>query len=754
MNTIERELGALADSPDDFAYRDGTVIMQRHGSEMVLEIRSLPGLGVCVRGSAAEEQAEFVPMAIFVQRSLLKLHVLASQVARAVERAMKLRPIPYIETPGSVTIGVLTETVPEARNALAEFLKCPTPEVTGVIELMASAGQGKTILLESIALALAQEFVPNEHPTPLLLNVDLLGRYVGSVEDAIAGSLNNTYVFPSLTQRDVIYCIKRGWIALALDGFDELVARVGTRDAFIRLNDLIEQLEGSGTIIVSARESFFELYQISSAIRQFVQPRRGSYSVRALRLLPWTEVQGRIVFQSLGSESPDAELAALLRAFDGAKDIALHPFFLPRLADLWQKGERFEAIAAVGGPLARMRYVIDTFIHRETTEKWVQRDSRMPTLDIEQHSILLGVIAEEMWLSSAFRLDSEELRLAAAMALDEIGASKSVAESVTARISTHAALSARGAMHGFLHDRFFYYYLGLRLGRLIAKGDRQALLVMFSIGDLQPDVLEWAAYCLATNTEQLGSYFRILNALFTQDSDLAVVQNASSCAVRLAVQAGALSVANVVLDSMMIAGDVLRGRTLSKVTFLKCVFGQCDLKGTRLEQCTFDTCQLGDLLIDSETSFSESRFSKCIARSACDADAERTYFDPTEIRRTIAGYGGHFEVPAVQPTVALPFPNMKLVACVERVVRLSDRQTDVAIEDLYERFGEDAALVAKVGVATGVFKTVQRPTSGPKKHFVRFAVDRSLVLPGQSGPTNVKAIDEFWNQLRAHRPRA
>ena len=133
---------------------------------------------------------------------------------------------------------------------------------TQVIEIMADAGQGKTYFLEELAKDFADNYIPDKNPNPILVPVDLLGRVIASIPDAIAGTLQNKIKFPYLKQTDFIMCMRKNWIILALDGYDELVARIGLKDAFVKLNDLIQSLQNTGSIILAARSSFYTSHQI------------------------------------------------------------------------------------------------------------------------------------------------------------------------------------------------------------------------------------------------------------------------------------------------------------------------------------------------------------------------------------------------------------------------------------------------------------------------------------------------------------
>jgi len=75
------------------------------------------------------------------------------------------------------------------------------------------------------------------------------------------------------------------------------------------------------------------------------------------------------------------------------------------------------------------------------------------------------------------------------------------------------------------------------------------------------------------------------------------------------------------------------------------------------------------------------------------------------------------------------------------------------VEDMVEQYGELAGIVANVGIRTSVLKNVEKDTSGPKKTFVRFKVDRDKLLKGQANKIGDPVIDEFWQEMqkRSHR---
>ncbi len=742
MEQWDELLRELADDSSDYVREAGTVVFTRQGVEHALELREVPVHGLSVRVDGDEQQ--YTPIDTFVQHQLLGLPRLAKQILKALERSAKDRP-QFVESSAEAQIGKKTIHWPAVSKALAEILQESEPGTTRLLQLMAQAGQGKTVLLEETAANFARAYQPAPHPIPILLPVDLLGRYVGTIDDAIAGSLNNTYVFPGLTQRDVALCVRRRWLVLALDGFDELVARVGARDAFLRITELLDQLRDAGTVVISARESFFELYQITSAIRSYLQPKTGSYSTITSRLLPWTHQQGIQVFTNLGSRQPDKDLAELTAAFEGDEQIVLHPFFLTRLADLWQTGERFVDAHQQHDRLARTKYVIEKFIARESREKWITRDGT-PLLSAAEHTVVLGVVAEEMWRSGAFRLTVDELRVAAEIGLSEAKIAGDRVEEVVKRIPTHAALTSRERGVSFLHDRFLHYFLGCHLATVLARRDRPPLEQALTPREFSPTLVEWIQW----KWKQIGNDAAdVVSFLNEFGSGAAETMIASNTAMLVAALLRDHKGKTTVTKKTFIGNALIRG-AYSDVSFKECNFWNVDITGARFQRCTFTSCRFGDLRLDATTRLDGTVLDDC-AFTSMEFSGGATVFSPSEIQKELARIGAKVITATNAVDNTGPRIHPGAIQCVERFLRASERTCDVAIEDLEEE-SDEASTVANIGLRTGIFRGVSKPTSGPKRTFIRFKIDRERLLSGQLSNSGDAMIDEFWNELAKKYP--
>jgi len=747
-------LKELSDDPENFEFEGGLASLSRHGTDYLLELKTIPGAGVCVMRVNDNPQEHPTPIDLFVQQHFLELPRLARQIQRTLDAARKLRPAVFVDGPARLNQGKEEINWPHAWQGMNTFLAEAEPGSTRLVQLMAAAGQGKTVLLEELAAIAAQGYRPESFPRPLVLVVDLLGRYVGNIDDAIAGSLNNTYLFPSLTQKDVMFCIRRQWLQLALDGFDELVARIGARDAFLRISDLVDQLGGSGSIILSARESFFELYQITASIRTYLQPKVGTYATAVVTLMPWSEPQGREVFTGLRSKDPLKDLTDLISAFDNDTKLVLQPFFLTRLAELWVKGERFPGARGQPSELARTRFIIESFVGRETF-KWQDRDGNL-ILTQQQHFDLLSGLAEEMWRSGAFRLTVDELRVATEFYL---GTAEVPAPRVTlalSRIPTHGTLAAKEQRYSFIHDRFFSYFLAIRVARCLIGHDSGTLNAILEGKELPPSVIQWAVWSVRSANVDIVKIITFLQNLRGEKTDTNLSSNLANLCTGLVADYDPKT--EVVLSRLPFVGDLFSNHLFTDVSFVDCDFWHVDFKGTKFEKCRFQRCKFGDVLIDEGTSFVKTEFDSATTILSVELSGRGRFYAPTEIEGHLKKVGGIFPVrTAAVRTAAICRVNSDVALTVGRFVRASERTTDVAVEDMEEQYGDVAPAIAKAGIRTKTMKKVDKQTKGPKKTFVRFGVDRDALLQAQAIPSSDPAIEAFWVELAKryppHRPQ-
>lgn len=676
-----RVIESLADPGTGIEVEGAAALFTRRGEEQIISVVDVPGSGLCVN-----HDDNLIPFDSYVQRHILGLDGLARQISSTLEARGSERPVGFIEGPAHVQDDT-AEQIPECTSYVRAYISESLPGSTKILQLMADAGQGKTMLLEEVALQQARSYEPDPHPNPLLLPVDLLGRYVGNIEDAIAGTLNNTFVFPNLTQADVILAARQKWLSLALDGFDELVSRIGTRDAFNRINDLLDQLEGRGAVILSARKNFFELYQISVSMRTYLQPRRGAYRIATIDLQPWSHIQGERVFESLGK--PASDFYKVKDLFRNDDTIITQPFMLTRVAQLWANhDERFRGTDELAGSLssyARMDLVLRYFLDREASEKWIDADSQ-PILSTEQHYRMLGGVAEEMWRSQAFQLDREELGLSAKMALDGLVPPDAL-ELIEERVPTHAALTHRSRRYQFLNDQFFYLFLGRHLGEALLEDNSETLTEVLSAADMNPTMLEWFMVVLANSEHGFRNGMETIDRLSDQVGGQQVRVNLGSLAARIlrsADESGTDELAGVHLRNLTFLGDALKGVTLTATVFEECSFWNCDLRDAQFVECEFRSCDVGQMSTSKMTSFADSTFVDTEI-AGVEEEEGSAHFAPVQVKAYLRRKGadvGVSEGGGEDPEGEIaPSVDQEVMKALRKMVHLSMRAWEFTFED-------------------------------------------------------------------------
>jgi hypothetical protein len=95
MNEWDDVFRDLADDPDDFEKAGGTVSLRRRGDQFTFEMRIIPSVGPC----ACFPDGRSEPVEVFIQKDLLRLPYLASQICRTLDRLAERRPARFIEGP-------------------------------------------------------------------------------------------------------------------------------------------------------------------------------------------------------------------------------------------------------------------------------------------------------------------------------------------------------------------------------------------------------------------------------------------------------------------------------------------------------------------------------------------------------------------------------------------------------------------------------------------------------------------------------
>lgn len=741
MNKLEF-LKSFADSQDEFDNHGSDVFFSRHGKEYELNLSTKAGIGYVVDTCNGEMVGKTINEFIIIH--LLELPTLATQIVKSIENKNKGNNSKYIQSPATFS----QKHVVNGKDELLQRISEPEPFSTHIFRLTAEAGQGKTYLLDEIAKNLAKGFRVSDSPAPLLLPIDLLGRYVGSIDDAIAGSLNNTYNFPKLNQRDIVNCISNNWICLALDGFDELVARVGARDALTKISDLLDQINNSGSIILSARDTFFESSNIVTAIQSYLKPRKGSYSTAEVKLCGWTKENGVELLSSLNMNNPENAYNDILQLVDGDQKLLSSPFFLTKISKLWQQGVGDIAKLKENlDHLSRIHFVLDKYISREAEEKWVDSKGNK-LLTHNQHNVVLGAVAEEMWSASSFSLSLDDLRITCEIGLENENIDAEKVMSSVDRIHTHAVFhTTSNNFYGFSHDQFLNYYLGMHLANRIVHNEINDLARILSDRELSPPIVSWVEWQVKKiGVSDIGEKISDLSNLAKVDSTLFLKNNIGTLlGVLLSRGHENFSCA---ISNCIFPEDSLNNKHVTNIKFIECHFLKSDFSFSKFERCTFNECTFTDPCINDETSFSNSIFEMNNTFTSL-VLSDDTLYEPYAINKNIESMGGCFENEDIVENAYSISVSRDAIRSINKFISKSNKFFYVSVEEVKEETGNSAYEIAELGIKCGIFKVGDKfsSTKNNKGMSITVDCDKNDLLSAQYKKPIDENIERFWEEV-------
>lgn len=142
-----------------------------------------------------------------------------------------------------------------AVDLLTDLIKEESAAATRVSMITGEAGAGKTCVLRELVRRQADRYLRGETDR-LLLYVDAQGRALARLNEALATELQDLRV--GLTYHSIPVLTQLGILVPVIDGFDELLGVSGYDDPFSSLVVFLDQLDGEGQILASARSVYYE----------------------------------------------------------------------------------------------------------------------------------------------------------------------------------------------------------------------------------------------------------------------------------------------------------------------------------------------------------------------------------------------------------------------------------------------------------------------------------------------------------------
>ncbi|MFC8532887.1 hypothetical protein ACFUJY_02840 [Streptomyces sp. NPDC057249] len=317
------------------------------------------------------------------------------------------------------------------------------------------AGIGKTRAMLSAALHRAAEVASGDQVdgVPLFLYIRSNGHVLENLVEVVNSAVATTR---NLTDLAVKALCRNGVMALLIDGFDELLGGAGFNDAVTALRPWLEELDGRGVLVVSARSSYYA-NQFQESLKH-AQEEGVSVHHKIAEMNRWSD--GEVESFMGAHEIPSARLKELSR--DDMELLRL-PFFARAFAEMARMpGE----VSNVAGRL------ISEYLRREEKKLSYSLDDTTPLLSSEELRCVFEFAAECMVDNSEREISAADLEIGAAtvLGLDDVEDLNEARPHLRDRLQVLCGMTAGASRVGsskrfrFQHELFFDYFLaGLAL---------------------------------------------------------------------------------------------------------------------------------------------------------------------------------------------------------------------------------------------------------------------------------------------------
>ena len=642
---------------------------------------------------------------------------------------------------------------------------------TRVVMVTADAGAGKTYVLKELARRYADGYLHGRppldqvgprrgEPRRLLLYVNAQGRSLARLNEALATELQDLKV--GLTYHSVATLARLGILVPVIDGFDELLGVSGYDDAFSSLAGFLDQLEGEGQLLASARSVYYEEEFLARAGRVSATGDQRWAHV-PVRVLEWSDEDRRRYLDQWAADrgltdEASEQLGRRVRTIfaAGREELAKKPLFFARVVELLRNNPEFSA----GGDL--LQALVREYLSRERKEKLLDRQSGS-LLTEEQFERLMCELAQEMWNQETRELDSRSVREVAEFFVESEDLSEAAKQSVVERMPALAFLaqsgeeSLRGGGISFEHELFFFHFLARAVVSEFNSTGADVRIVL-SRSALPDDVAERVAAQLNAR-DGAGARGRLQKRLDRLADagrkewrrTMQVRENAGLLVMALLRYAGE---DGREIDGCTVRSVVFPGGRLGRVTLKRCSLVDVEIRRTDLTEARFVECTARDVLLF------EPRVGPGTTRLELEGldvshviglRVPETVYDPSAVAATLKECGA--PTPGLDQAIGSGAPS-PYVDLVERLVRAYRRANPVCTEDpaLAGLLGDPKwAVVERLLVEHEIVKKEHRATSGRPKTFLRRRVKPEQLMSGRNGGVNgvPRAVRSFWRALES-----
>jgi hypothetical protein len=638
LNTFRRILTAFADRPADVDVSRGSLLVQIREEVIEGRLHQLEGSVWVEEGQLGQPVSGY--------------HWIVNRVARLPELAQHILTYvedePFFVRPSGKLVDQLEVNpdegeivVEDAVDALETVLARRAAGVSTLMYLTSDAGEGKTTLISHMARRQADLYRRKETDW-LLIPINLGARPFMRLDDVVVAEMTNRFRFMMFYDA-FLELVRLNVIVPALDGFEEVFLETGTGEAVSALGNLVNDLEGTGRVLIAARKAYFEIRSFAAQSRFFDTVRNGAADFARLSLQRWSRQQFE-QYAALRRVDDAAQLFNVVAERVGPDHpILTRAVLVERLVAVALDNELAGLLNRLGTDPDNYFYqFVDTIVHREATKKWIDRvgEAAEPLLTVAEHHQLLTMVAREMWMSATSALRPDYLDLISELFCADAQKAPVVARQVKERLHHHSLLASSGKTGrqiSFDHEDFQRFYLGQALAHELMQLSESSLAAFLRVMALP----ELTAESAVNRVRQAGTSFkpivdRLVKVAESAAESSYTKENVAVLLVRLLEFTEA---EGQVIRDLLFPADALRGRTLRGVEFHSCHFQPTSLGGACLQQVIFRSCHFARIEISASSEFTDVVFDDCDVSILHRADHDDTVFEPLRIRQILTAAG-------------------------------------------------------------------------------------------------------------------
>ncbi len=676
---FHRVVTCFADRVDDVATSGGELLVQIRDETITAKLSNRPD------GLMVEENGDHLSAERWIVTRLARMPLLADRILSYV------RPPEYfVRTSGSLVdqpdrnASADGLNMPDVSRAAIENLARRPGGTTSVLYLTSDAGEGKTTLIDYLAVQQAKEYKA-KNTDWLLVPIPLGGRAFLRFDDVVVSSLVNKLRFQLLYYDAFLELVRLGVLVPAFDGFEEMIIEGSSGEAISALGNLLKQLRSAGSVLVSARRALFDNPGFGSRTRLFDAIAGDEQVAFAhLSLDRWNRDAFTQYSEERGVTDPSRLFDEVSSRLGQEHPVLTRAVLIRRLVDIATEEDDISALLDRLGKDSQDYFhdFVACIVEREANLKWLDKSGDPPSslLTAAEHHELLSLLAQEMWIGATDELGMDVVSLLVEMFASQKGKSPAVERQIGERIRQHSLLDpTRPGRMAFDHEDFSVFYLGQALGRALIANDAGDVRMILDKAALPVDAVAEACSYVRRSESGFRQPLELLQTLANGELPASFVRE--NCgALTLTLLDGAEGTHK--MQNMSFPPDALHGRRLIGLTISASYFQATTLADTTLHRCRFVDCHFERIDLNDIGGVFESGLEPVYVDSIVKerGDDQVAIFDPNRIACELSAKG--FDVAPAEPDTArvvdlvngFPDDDLRLT---QRFVRLFLRATAV-----------------------------------------------------------------------------